>query len=98
MTMYKLVGPVCEAVSKLLSEDELSSFTLSRRPPESWQYLNPEVLLWLTLSVGDEEFVLPLVQVGVRETEDQLIARVQSALQDWIAESKFGWGEQRGPS
>ena len=85
MIMYKLVGPVFEAVSKLLSDDELSSVTLSRRPPESWRFLNPEVLIWLNLWVGDEQFVLPLVQVGVNETEDQLIARVESALQDWIA-------------
>ena len=90
MTMYKLVGPMFEAVSKLLGEDELSSFTLSRRPPESWRFLNPEVLMWLSLSVGDEHFVLPHVQVGVNETEDQLIARVEGALQEWIAESKFG--------
>ncbi|KQO60002.1 hypothetical protein [Curtobacterium sp. Leaf261] len=35
--------------------------------------------------------------INVEEGRSQLVRRVQSDLQDFIAESRFGWGQLRGP-
>jgi len=63
-------------------------------PPADWPFEN-DADLWLTVHVGQERFVMRLVQHGVREDLDELLARVRSVLQDWIAGSQFGWGQRR---
>ena len=81
-----------ELVAEMITEPHTVVF--SAVPPADWPFEN-DAELWLIGRVGEERFVARLVHDGVVEDVYELLARVRSALQDWIAESKFGWGEQR---
>jgi len=98
VTSMELEKRVRETVGKLLTDDELTGFELSKQPPKSWQFPN-EHELWLILDVRGEAFVLPLIPDAgpgyYHETLDELCDRVYSSLQDWVAESKFARGQQR---
>ncbi|MGY2127146.1 hypothetical protein [Blastococcus sp. SYSU DS0617] len=55
--------------------------------------------IWLQMTVGDDVFALLLSSAsweGVeRAGDDQLAQRLADALEDWVPETSFGWGEQR---
>ena len=55
--------------------------------------------IWLNLSVGDDVFGLLLSSASWEGPEragpDQLAARLADALEDWVPETSFGWGQQR---
>jgi len=74
-------------------DEELTGFSVSYVPPEGWAVVD-EREIWITLNVGKERIVLALVQRAgpgsEHETLNELTERVHTALQDWIAESKFG--------
>lgn len=50
---------------------------------------------WLHVIACGEWFDFFLTQPGVTETVDERAEILASDLQDWIAESRFGWGQQR---
>lgn len=93
--MTDLEPLVREAVGKLLTDDELESLVIDTQPPP-WDY-REEFPVWLHLSVAGERFDLKLRDSEAPETPEQMVERIQSDLQDWIAESKFGWGQLRVP-
>jgi hypothetical protein len=94
MTTTDLVSVVCETVCRMLPE--LDSFEVSPNPPPTERYpFENESELWLHVSVGDEWFDLP---IDGEVTTDELVEHVASSLQDWVAESTFGWGQLRVPS
>jgi hypothetical protein len=90
--MVMMEQRVRELVDETIPEPHTTTF--SPDPPADWPF-EKDADLWLTVNVGDERFVMRLVQHGVGEDIYELLARVRSVLQDWIVESKFGWGEQR---
>lgn len=49
----------------------------------------------LELAVGDEVFRYPVVQADVRMSEAEWRDHLASLLVDWVAESRFGWGQDR---
>ena len=95
MIMGELETPVA---TLLRVEQELTGFFVSYVPPEGWAVVD-EREIWITLYFGEERIVLALVQRAgpgyEHETLNELTQRVRSALQDWIAESKFGSAPQR---
>ena len=72
---------------------ELESFEVTPKPPPVAHYPFPnDAELWLHVTAAGESFYLPLTgDPSVQALEE----RLESNLQDWIAESKFGWGQQR---
>ena len=74
-----------------LIPEGVTTLLISTAPPADWPFENDHDL-WLIVRVGQERFVLPLVAHGVEEDVQELMARVRSALSDWIAENQFGWG------
>ena len=88
-------------IGAILGPGELSGLSISM---ESSDYSLPELpdgppgtTYVLRLDVRGEVFMLHLFDSHVDETMDQLSERFLQELQTWIAESTFGWGEQRGP-
>ncbi|WP_394250296.1 hypothetical protein [Arthrobacter pityocampae] len=83
----------------MLTDRELQSFTfrlerLSGRelPAHAVIATNEALVRWRVLGEDGGSGSLPLDD-GV----DALVRFVQNDLQDFIAESHFGWGERRGP-
>jgi len=92
MTTTDVLKLVCNAVCDMLPE--LDTFEVSSKPPEDYPF-DGDFDLWLHLTVGEERFDLQLGEKGVSETPEELIERIRSELQDWIAESRFAWGQLR---
>ena len=87
-----LVYLVAEAVHGLLTE-EIESFEVNSKPPPEERYPFPnDADMWLHLQVAGEWFDLTLTG---DESSDELMKRLESNLQDWIAESRFAWGQRR---
>ena len=77
--------------------EPLDAFEVTAKPPDNYPFLSPGGL-WLHLVVSGEQFDLMVTQDGVEESSEELTERLQSELQDWIAESRFAWGEHRVPA
>ncbi len=96
MTTADLKSTVREAVGALLTNDEIAHLSVDGRAPGAAP--DGSVIAWLHLVVSaGEQFDLPLVQPGVVEIREEMVERVISELQDWIAESRFAWGQLRLP-
>ena len=93
ITMADVTALALRVVRDLLKDDELQTFQVSQSPPPHHLYPFPsDANLWLHVRAVGDDFFLPLT--GDPSTAD-LEARLESNLQDWIAETKWGWGQQR---
>lgn len=81
--------------SALFRPGELEKWWIDDRGPGIWP--EPAGSCWLHALVGGERFDHFLVQPGVKESAAERAERLSSDLEDWIAESRFGWGQQRSP-
>lgn len=95
--LNELERNLVDAVRSLLSDAEIDNLQLEQVPPASLSGYPNDVLLGLHVAVGDERFDWVAVQAGVDETPQDKRDRLLSQLQDWIAESRFGWGQLRTP-
>ncbi|MFN8077710.1 MAG: hypothetical protein U0Q15_20140 [Kineosporiaceae bacterium] len=50
---------------------------------------------WIHVEAGEGEHFRFLVNAGGEESETQRSERFKSDMQDWISESRFGWGQLR---
>lgn len=89
--------PLLDVVRSMLHPHELLSVTVDDGPgwPNGTGLPDPE--LWLHVVVVGDRFDWGIRQVGIEEGDKERRDRLISALQDWIAESSFGWGELRTP-
>jgi hypothetical protein len=97
MTVAELKAAIGPAVREILTAEEfrLSSVrvTSESAPLASLGDSEP-----LTQSTQLQVFVMgesAVIWVGGDETRDEVYTRVRSDLQDFVAESKFGWGQLR---
>lgn len=92
----RVVTPV---VASLIRPDELESCTLRFGPPPGWRPAfdddDPEV--WLILSAGGETFEWRVcTATRVLWSAEDTAMTLCDALEDWLPETGFAWGEQRG--
>ncbi|RKR75684.1 hypothetical protein [Frondihabitans australicus] len=85
-------------MSELLTEQELSTLELSIRAAPDGAALPGDFVIgtdeeWLVVTVHGEQFNAWL---AADMTDDENRQRFSSDLQDWIAETSFGWGQLRG--
>jgi len=86
---------ISSAVNSILRLDELHKWWIddstSGLPPA-----RPSNQKWLHVKARNEVFDLLLYDSAfLEETEHDLKNRIMDALRDWVAESRFGWGQQR---
>jgi len=87
----------------MLTDDELA--TLNYRvvrvdacrdePPLRYDVDLDDVMSWIRWEIANEEGGSG--SLHIEDGLDVLVRRVQSDLQDFIAESRFAWGQYRGP-
>ena len=84
---------VVPVVSSILRDDEPASVRL-RVQDDEWPGD-----IWVTVVVGEDVFNLLLSSASwegpQRAGPGQLAARLADALEDWVPETSFGWGQQR---
>ena len=84
---------VVPVVGSILRDDEPASVRL-RIEDDEWPGD-----IWVTVVVGRDVFGLLLSSASwegeLRAGDDALAARLADALEDWVPETSFGWGEQR---
>ncbi|SDF17571.1 hypothetical protein SAMN05660485_02772 [Blastococcus fimeti] len=56
--------------------------------------------IWVQVAVGPEDVFMLLLSSAswegeLRAGDDALAARLADALEDWVPETSFGWGQQR---
>jgi hypothetical protein len=96
----RVVDPV---VATMLKPGELTSLTIGIELAEaSWwafDHFGEEPQVWLRLAVGDEEFEHRVCKPGFWLDDIEWIAgTLEDQLNEWICETRFGWGELRsGP-
>ena len=79
------------AIQAVFEEGEISAVTVKREPSlgEGW--------ITLSLTAVGEDFFDYVVQGDVDEHGvAEWRERLRSNLADWVAESRFGWGQNRG--
>lgn len=99
----EILRVVEEVFAEMLHPDELASSSFVVTRVDDWPRstpLTPDDLVgtgdaWVRWRVCGEEGGSS--SINVEEGRSQLVRRVQSSLQDFIAESRFGWGQLRGP-
>lgn len=93
--LHRVVLPV---VAALMRPGEVDSLTLTRQAPTGFAFTSDEdPLLWLVLTCGDDHFDFRLCSVFDDEliSADVAASDLYPALQDFVAQSGFGWGEER---
>jgi hypothetical protein len=98
--MLRLLEP---ALAEMLEPAELASSSFALTRVDEWPGttpLAPDDLVgtgevWARWRVCGEDGGSS--SISFDEDPSQLVRRMQSDLQDFIAESRFGWGQLRGP-
>lgn len=97
MTVAELKAAVEPAVREILTDEELASSSM-RVTDESAPLASLDDEELLTQSTQLQVFVKgesAILWANGDETRDEVYIRVRSDLQDFVAESKFGWGQLR---
>lgn len=89
--------PLLDVVRSMLHPHELLSVNVDAFPAMPSGTGLPDPDLWLHVVVVGDRFDWGIRALGVVESDQERRDRLISALQDWIAESSFGWGEFRTP-
>ena len=104
-TVGEVLRIVAPALREILTEHELAATTIRAvRQPGDQQM--PALETWPTLGNGDRLDDRTLLHIRTfvdscgswvqgRETASEMYERVRSELQDFVAESTFGWGQLR---
>jgi hypothetical protein len=72
---------------------EFTGLSVTLVPGERYGIDGPHAVL--TVSAGGEELFFYLWRADFDETVADCAARLFSDLQDWISETRFGWGQLR---
>jgi len=89
----RLAAAASTVVQALLTEDEIEQMHVIEHPGSDGRD-GPEVHLTVTAR-GEVSRHFLWCDGWVEESPEELSARIASELQDFISESRFGWGEQR---
>lgn len=99
----RLRRSVLEAIESILEPGELQELTVDVRDPglPAWNEAGDASSgTWLHVVAADEVFDFWLdTPPGTPslETVDEMKDRLVLQIQDWVAESRFGWGQLRNP-
>jgi hypothetical protein len=97
---------VLPVVSSLLAADELVSVEVRRGPDEEYRrrwaaHLAPDDLesIWVNVAARDDERWASTVwspqTAWAARTLGEVAANLADRLEDWVCETRFGWGQQR---